>query len=516
MCNVASMVDVQSMTEASWLGRSKSRVWLLPFLIGAWVPTACSGETLFDAISLAYQTNPSLRAQQAQLRSVDEQFVQAKAGYGPQVGVTSQLDYQGARVEEPASFFTPKTTTNYVAGNAQADLSITQPIYTNGQVTAQVRGAAAGVLAGREGVRQIEAEVLLGVITAYMDVRRDRQTVDILKDEIAILKAEVVETEDRGKLGVISKTDVAQADARLLSTQAQLSNAEGALAVSNSEYVDVVGQSPGDLAPEPQLPGMPSNLDDAFDAAEHNNAQVLGAVDSERAAREQVTQAKAAQGPTVALKIDAAIQPTEPFIPRQYDQSLTAAVVFNQPIFTSGSSASKIREAADDDARAAMNVEVTRRGVIQQVAQSWSQLAAARTAGALEQRQIGVEEIAAEGNRIEERAGLRTTVDMLNAESELASSRVAFAASHHDEYVAAAGLLSAMGLLEVRYLLPSTQLYDPAKSLDRVKNIRAPSWEGAVAAVDAAAPVKTAPPSALSPVAGSAPVNGPPPVTGEH
>jgi outer membrane protein len=505
------------MTKAGLLGPSMSRVWLLAFLAAAWLPTACSAETLFDAISLAYQSNPNLRAQQAQLRSLDEQYVQAKAGYGPQIGVTSQLDYQAARVQEPPSFFTAKTTTDYTAGNASADLSISQPIFTNGQVTAQVRGASAGVLAGREGVRQMESEVLLAVITAYMDVRRDRETADILKDEISTLQAEVTETEARGKLGAVSKTDVAQAEARLLSTQAQLSDAQGKLAVSDSEYLEVVGENPGDLAPEPALPGVPTSVDEAFDAADHNNAQVLGALESERSAREQVTQAKAAQGPTVALKVDAAIQPTEPFIPRQYDQSLTAAVVFNQPIFTSGLSASKVREAADDDARAAMNVEIARREVVQVVAQSWSQLVSARNSGALEQRQIGVEEVAAEGNRIEERVGLRTTVDMLNAESELASSRVAFVASHHDEYVAAAGLLSAMGLLEARYILPTTQLYDPVKSLNRVKNINAPAWEGAIAAVDASAPVKTAPPSALSDGAAAPPaMEQPQPETEGH
>ena len=469
----------------------------------ACLPGACAADTLFDAISLAYQTNPDLRAQQEQLRSVDESYVQARAGYGPQVGVTSQVAYQDARVQEPPSFFTPKTTTTYYAGTASADLSFSQPLYTNGAVSAQVRSAAANVLAGRQSLRQAEGQLLLNVITAYVDVRRDRQTIDVLKDEIVVLDGELAETRAKGKLGVVSKTDVAQAEARLLSTEAQLDQAQGRLAVSDAEYLNVVGENPGDLAPEPELPGLPATVDEAFVAADSNNPQLQAAVDSERAARSQVDQAKAAYGPTISLKVDAAIAPTEPFIPKQYDQSVTAAVVLNQPIFTSGLNASKIRQASDEDARAALTIEVTRRGVVQLVAQAWSQLTSAESAGQREERQVSVEEVAAAGNRIEERAGLRTTIDLLNAESELVESRLSLIGSRHDDYVAKAALLASMGMLEARYLLPGAQAYDPVRSLDRVKGVNAPPWEGAVGVVDGLAPVRTAPPAVSAPDAGA-------------
>ena len=45
-------------------------------------PSVAAAETLYDAIALAYQTNPSLRAQRATLRGADEGVVQARAGYG--------------------------------------------------------------------------------------------------------------------------------------------------------------------------------------------------------------------------------------------------------------------------------------------------------------------------------------------------------------------------------------------------------------------------------------------------
>ncbi|MGH7022560.1 MAG: TolC family protein, partial [Caulobacteraceae bacterium] len=98
----------------------------------------CLADTLFDAIAMAYESNPTLRAQRAHVRADDEGYVQARAGYGPQVSLTSQFGYQDARVQQPASIFFPPSTAYYNAGTGSADLSLTQPLYTGGAVKAQV------------------------------------------------------------------------------------------------------------------------------------------------------------------------------------------------------------------------------------------------------------------------------------------------------------------------------------------------------------------------------------------
>ncbi|HZZ88195.1 MAG TPA: TolC family protein, partial [Caulobacteraceae bacterium] len=300
-----------------------------------------------------------------------------------------------------------------------------------------------------------------------------------------------------------------QSQARLLQTQAEFSQVRGRLETSNAEYLNIVGESPAELDAPPELPNLPPSVDEAFTAAEKRNAQLVAAIETEQSARQRVTQAKAANGPTLALKIDASILPTEPFIPNQYDESVTAALVFSQPIFTSGINASRIRQAADEDARAALQVEVTRRDVVQQVSQAWSTLTSSQAAMALQQRQVAVEQIAAEGNRIEERAGLRTTIDLLNAEAELAANRENLAIAKHDLYVAKAQLLAAMGMLEVRYVLPGASTYDPVKPLKSVTGISTPPWEDAISAIDGSAPVRTAPPPVgKPPVKGVATIPG--------
>jgi outer membrane protein len=451
-------------------------------------PSTSFADSLFDAIQLAYDTNPGLRAQQAELRAVNEGYVQARAGYGPQVNLSGQVGYQAARVQEPASLFSRAATKGYQAATGSADLSVVQPIYTAGLNDARVRAAAAAINAGRETLRQSEGELILNVITAYSDVQRDRDTLRILRSEIAALQAEFDETTAKAALGALSKTDSAQAEARLLAALAQMNLALGRLNVSSAEYLNVVGQSPGELDPPPELPGMPDTPDQAFDAANQNNPQLMAAIDNERTAREQVRQARAEDGPSVSIRLDAAVTPTAPYLPRQYDQNLTAAVVFSQPLFTSGVNSSKIRQALEEDNRAEMNIEVARRGVAQLVSQAWSQLVAARTSIALQKRQVLAETTVAQGNRVEERAGIRSTIELLNAETELAGSQVSLVQGAHDEYVARAALLSAMGVLEVRWLNPGAQLYQPEASFNRVKGLYQPPWIAVVEDIDSVSP----------------------------
>jgi outer membrane protein len=432
----------------------------------ALLPGACWAESLYDAILLAYQTNPSLRAQREALRSTDEGYLQARAGFGPQANITAQYGHTDAQVQ---SYYGAPASGNH-AWTGSSDLSVTQSVYSSGANTASLRGAGAQILSSREQLRQAEQQLIQNVITAYMDVRRDRETIRILKDEIAALKGEFDETKAKGKLGQLTRTDVAQSEARLLSAQAQLNLAQGRLNVSNAEYLNVVGQSPGELEPEPDLPGLPAKVDQAFDAADHNNPQLLQAIEDEKVAREKVNQAKAADGATMSLKFDAAISPTEPYLPRQYDQSVSVAAVFSKPLFTSGYNASKIRQALDEDNRAQLGIEQARRGVVQLVAQAWDQLSSTQSALVIEERQVQVETTAVEGNRIEERVGQRSTIDLLNAELELANARLGLVQSRHDAYIARAALLSAMGLLEVRHLTPDAQTYDPEASLRRVEH----------------------------------------------
>jgi len=439
-------------------------------------------ETLSDAIALAYQTNPTLRAERAGLRATDEGYVQARSALGPTISVSAQESFQSAHVDEEP-LFSKRTTVHAQATTGSVNLSLVQPLYTAGQLDTRLDAAAADVRAGREQLRQTEAQVLQAVVQAYLDVRRDQQVLAVAGDEVDALKRQLDEVRAKDVERQVTRTDVSQAEARWLAARAQRQLAEGRLQASRAAYLAVVGQNPGDLAPEPGLEGVPATLDQAFDAAEANNPRFRASVYAEAAARSRVAEAKAAYGPSISLRVEAGASPVVPYQARDYDRNVTVSALYNQPLFTSGLNASRVREAAERANQETLNVEAAHRAAIEAVAQAWDGLSSARAALGLQEDQLKAEASAFEGNRIEQRVGLRTTIDVLNAEQEYQNARITLLQARHDEYLGRVALLAAMGLLEVRRFSPDVDAYRPEVSLNRNLRLQTP-WTGAVEALD--------------------------------
>ncbi|MGI8840016.1 MAG: TolC family outer membrane protein [Caulobacteraceae bacterium] len=454
-------------------------------LLGA---PAARGETLGDAIALAYQSNPTLQAQRASQRALDETYVQAEAGYRPSANLQATLGYTSNDLSQfqnvvPSQQFPGQTETS------GAVVTLTQPIYTGGRVSSQVSAAQASVLAGREALRQSEQDVLRNVIQAYVDVRRDQENQAIAQENVGLLKRQLDEAQARFEVGEITRTDVAQTQASVAAAQAQLSAAQAQLADSRASYAAVVGRNPGSLAPEPSLAKLlPASVEKAFDAAEHDNPQIRQADYTEQASAARVAAAKAQTRPTLAFQATlgysgGSFGPASPFANYSHDVSATA--VANFPLFTGGMTSSQIRQAAENNNIDRIGIEGTRRQVLLLVSQAWNQLLGARASLAANEVQVRAANIAFEGTRQEAQVGLRTTLDVLITEQNLSNAQLALVNARHDEYVAAAVLLAATGALIAENLVTGTPIYDPRANFDKVTPAYcwAP-WTPALAAID--------------------------------
>lgn len=448
-------------------------------------------ETLGDAIALAYESNPTLQAQRASLRALDESYVQAEAGYRPSATLqgtvtTDTNDFSG--LQRPL----PGQSQPVINGQSQTSgvaIGLTQPLYTGGRVATQVTAAEAAILAGRETLRDTEETILRDVINAYADVRRDERFVAILEADEKLLLAQQTESRARFAAGEITRTDVAETEARVAASQAQLENARAQLADSRATYASVVGQSPGELAAEPALAShMPPTLEAAYEWAERNSPKLREATFNEQSSAAKVAEAKAETRPSLALQATAGysggtfsslgipgLTPGvsglgSPFT--HFSHDLTASAVATFPIFTGGLTSSRIRQAAETNNADRIGIETTRRQVLLAVAQAWNGLRGARASMAADEIQVKAANIAFEGARQESRVGLRSTLDVLIAEENLSSAQIAQVTARHDEYVAAAGLLGATGTLFARDFAPDARIYDPKANLGQIRR----SW----------------------------------------
>ncbi len=441
---------------------------------------ACAAETLQDALVAAYHTNPVLQGQRYQQQALDESYVQAKAGWRPTATFNSSATYE----REPNSML--DATQGSSAGNlGQASITVSQPIYTGGRTAWAVRAAEASVGAGREELRSVEAQVLLAVIQGYVDVLRDQQILAVRQSDMATLERQVSESSEKFKLGQVTKTDVAQAEAQLESARVALAAAQAQLEISRAEYAAAVGRTPGELVAPTGLPGLPASVDQAFDLAEAANPLLLQSQLKERSSRAQISAAKAAYRPTVSLQgTYGYIGPITPVEVRDYAQDVTAGVAMTMPILTGGLTASQVRQATAQNSSDRVAIEATRRQVVQSVAQAWNQLLSGRAGVKAGQAQVAAAETALKGAQAEYVYGLRTTLDVLISDENLRAAQLTLAQSRHDALLAEAAVLDASGRLEAKDLLPAEPVYDPQTHFDRVKNAARPPWEPVVQAVD--------------------------------
>jgi outer membrane protein len=491
-------------------------------IVGAFA-VSVRAETLADAIALAYETNPTLQAQRANQRALDESYVQQRSGWRPSIsmqGLATDSDNRVPRAARgtaidtngdgiPDSIATPATsgTTKRQYGNA--GVSFSQPIWTGGRTAAAVSAAESDVLSGREILRWVEAQVMSQVIQAYVDVRRDQEALRIRSENVAVLKRQLEESQARFDVGEITRTDVALAQARLAGAQARYQSAVAQLAVSRANYAAVVGQNPGQLAPEPSLAFLlPANADDAFAIAEKYSPLLRAQQFAEQASRARIAGARAERMPSVAVRASYGFNgEIAPFDSGRWSRNLQATAAVTVPLFTGGLTSSRIRQQIERNNADRINIETQRRVVLQAITKNWNQLIAERANIDSTAEAVRAAQIAAEGTNQEQRVGLRTTLDVLNAEQELRNNELLAVGAVHDEYVAAASVLSAMGRLEAKNLIPLAPQYDPRSNFRKLRiTLGWVPWEEPISIVDktlAVPPIPSAPGKPLEPAIGS-------------
>ncbi len=420
-------------------------------------------ETMADAITAAYQSNPNIQAQRAAMRALDENYTQARAAYGLQASaaVSETYGYLKYEYQKDGEEATQQST----------QLSVSQALYTNGRYAARLAGVQAQIKAARENLRRIEMDLLVRVTNAYVSVRRDREVLRISEGGEIFLRKQLQDTEDKYSVRQVTLTDVQQAKARLASAGTQVANAQAQLNISVAYYASLIGHLPETLEPEPDIDGLPATLDDAFNQAEQANPTLLAATYTEKSSREGVAEARAQRLFSVSARADYRNGPYQSYDGRGAlrNNALTAGVTLTQPLFSGGQLNSAVRQSVEENNRDKLLIEDARRNMVLGVSQYWDQLVAARKSLVTVEEEMKADTIAFYGVREEERFALRSTIEILNAQAELQSAQIGFMRGRANEYVGRVQLLAQVGTLEVGNLAPGIQSYDPERHFKKVR-----------------------------------------------
>ncbi len=447
---------------------SKRARWLSGMALGALLLSSqAQAETLQGALAKAYENNPTLTAARAGQRANDENVPIQKASGLPSVGVSA--DFQENLVLPGNSFFTPGRT--FATG---AQLSV--PIYQGGAVRNAVRAAKYRVEAGQADLRATEASVFAQVVGAYMDVIRDQAIVQLNQKNVSVLRTNLQATSDRFEIGDLTRTDVAQSEARLALAEGDLRTAESNLIRSRESYIRLVGDAPTDLQPPPPLPNLPATAEEAVAIALTTNPDIEAANQRLNASRADIGAAQATRAPRVSATVTGGYNNNLNSIPagnttsENTTTSTIAGVSMTLPIFQGGRASARVRQAQAQTSQAIENYVAVERDVIAQTRGTYAAWQANERVIAATEQAVSANALSLEGVRAENSVGTRSILDILNAEQEYLNTQVQLVSAQRNSYVAAFSLLAAMGKAEARDLgIEGGALYDPEVNYRRVK-----------------------------------------------
>lgn len=463
--------------HASHARRQRTRLFSAAAVVAALAlaPAGAGAETLQDALALAYSTNPSLDAARAQLRAQDESFIQARSQALPSLTGNIQAGTSDNQRTGSDPQFGTLLASSIDTDSIQYSLSATQNLFRGGRTGAAMDQAMANILSGRAQLSSAEQQVLVEAVTAYMDVRRDEAILAIRENNVNVLDRQLQASRDRFEVGEITRTDVSQAEARLAGARSEYAAAQAALTTSRAAYERIVGQYPGTLEPEPPLPALPADLEAAYEAAMDSNPDVIAAAFQEEAAGAAVRSARGALLPSVSISASASSGDSYPSGPFEFEgssstteqTSITGRISI--PLFSGNALSSQVRSARQNESAARLSLRDTERRAREAVSSAWSAYLASVSQTESTAEQVRANELAYEGVEAEAAVGLRTTLDVLNAEQELLNARLAQVQAQRNAYVAGFRVLQAVGAVNPENLALDVEVYDPSVNLRRVK-----------------------------------------------
>lgn len=401
-------------------------------------------DTLSEAISAAYSRNPSLLARRKARMIADERLVQARSANRPQVSLSSTAGYTLSKTNN--SFGRAGATTTNEGPQTTFGLEVSQNLWDGGRTAAAIGEASANVSFAEGQLFSSEQQMVLNVVTNYMDVFASEAEVDIRKNNVSVLARQVEAASDRFEVGEVTRTDVAQAEARYAGARAQLSSSQAILEANRAVFQQLVGHWPTQLSEVNFTPVYPEDLQDAINAAMEHNPDLVTSHAQVKAAEQRVRAAKGQARPNIS--VIGSVGLSQNFYDDTFENENSSVIAqLRMPLYQGGRISSQIRAAGLERDQLRLQHRAFERDLMAQVTRAWhSAISSLRSIEASKQ-QVAAAQIAFDGAEQELAVGLRTTLDLLDQEQELLDARLALVQAKREHYVAVHELLAAMGAL---------------------------------------------------------------------
>lgn len=425
----------------------KFRGLLQASAIALLVSSAAAGsayaQSIAQALTAAYDHAPDLQAAVLSAKASAEGIVQAKSRALPVIGASisgsQSSSLSGGNWNSASSLTT--------------GLSYSQTIFDNHRTEAMVEAARAGAEVAEHQIRSTEQMVLLEVVQAYMGVLSGRELLALRQENINFFQAQLKSAQDRLDVGEGTRIDVAQAQARLAQGQAAYQAARSSLQTSEATFQRLVGFKPQSLSSSHNYGNLiPRSIDAAIAEAEIGHPGIRLAKAGIRAAQAGSDVAGAAFGPTASVSGQLGTRWSGPSGGPQDGISGSLGFQITIPIYSGGAIGSSVREANLKQIKSEVDAMSAYDQVREAVIAAWTGIQSADAQISAARAGVDANNTVLDGVIQERDLGTHTTLDVLNAQSDLTAAREGLINASRSKTIATFSLLSAMGRLTARDL----------------------------------------------------------------
>ncbi len=402
-----------------------------------------TAQSLRDSVSMAVSGNPKVGVITTNRQAVEQELVQARGLYFPQVDLRAAVG--------PEYTDSPTTRARGKDGvvKARRDLSliIQQRLFDGFEADSEVERQQARVRSAAGRVRETVEFLGLDAVETHVDIIRQRRLYNLAEANVEVHRSMLDRVSQRVAGGAGTSADVNQARARLEQAQATLVETRGALREAEARYMSIVGNAPGTLDPAPYpAAAMPKDLEAALEQLRQRNPTVGISQSDIDVADAQVRSAESRFWPKVNLELAGAKNNDVEGVSGR-DDSASAQVVLRWNLYRGGADVANRREALGRAAQARSTLLQTLRESEEQMRRAWAGLESLSDRVDLLRNSVRLNEQVRDAYTQQFEVGVRSLLDVLDAENELFVSSARLATTEQAMTFAAYKVLAVEGAL---------------------------------------------------------------------
>ena len=402
-------------------------------LIGVLFVNSVNALTLEEALTESIQNSRKLASAKQGWLAARETVYSSSNSNGNSISFSGSTSYSET-----------KTGSSWLPSNTYSNtITLSKNIYDFGKEKENTILAKIQLTRAYASYKNTEQNVILETVKAYLNVFKTRRDFKLNEQNLDRLTAHVSAAELQVSEGTGTPTRVAEAEARYSRAKSDKAKAKANMENAEDFFTKLTKIDKNRMIRNKKMPTLvyelPTTINETANIANEKHPNVLTALAGEKAALQGIKTFKTQQRPDVSFSLSAS--------EGKKSDSWSASVSLSSPLYDSGSTDANARKTVASYAQAKFDLDEARLTAQVDARAAFRNWEAAIVTLEAVHSEAEASRLAADGVRKEVKFGLKTNLNLLDAEKSVNDADLRLVSAEHDKMVAAFSLRAAVGTL---------------------------------------------------------------------